>query len=520
MKLPKLLLVLSWIILVSSSASFAGSGSAKLSAGYTYLDEEGNLSVNQSTFNLYEDPTVSIEDLIYTFDNGLRLRADLTNIILNNRNLRLGFDRPGLFGVRLFHNQYRRIYDSDGGSYTRRHRSAGDLWVRPQLYLKLFCGGSYVGESGQMVSLFDVASPGRMKVDYSQKYYNGGAQFNQAGRMARVEFLASNFSNNENADRDQNRRSIFITVAGPLPTYDYISLFGGFRRFSTKYTATDFEITSNRGWGGVFMRLPENFNVKYSAVFERTGSDSDFVKTDNVSHSIYVTRTWPGLAFLTGGYQRDYNDDFDGEVRSNSFYVAGWLQPVEPLDLRAEMGTRAEEVKGGVRLVGDEDHFRHRFSVKYRIMDYGSVTLGEDSRTRKNEMLGSETEFARFTAQVDARLAEYGEFTGGYTYSQGDFENNEQMFEFADHTIYGDVTSREYYNFTGGFGFTYYQSRRDLDVVKSSLRFIGKYRFMEFYTLDVKYSVFNFDDFLYTEQFDEYYTGNIVEMKISRDISF
>jgi len=519
MKLTRLLILLSSVLLLTWSVAYSGSGSARLSAGYTYLDEEGNLSVNQTTFNLYEDPTISIEDFLYRFDNGLRLRADLTNIILNNRNLRLGLDKPGLFGVRLHHNQYRRFYDFDGGSYTRRHRSGGNLWVRPHRYLKLFGGGSYVGKSGQMVDLFDAASVNTIDVDYTQQYYNGGAQVNHEGRMFRAEFRGSDFTNNEDASRDQSRTSILLTAAGPLPKYDFVSVFGGFRKFSTEYTASDFEITSNRGWSGASVQLPENFSVKYSFVFDRTGSDSDFVKTDNVSHSVYATHTWPRIAFLTAGYQKDYNDDFEGDVQANSFYFAGWLRPIESLDFRAEVGTRAEEVKGGVRLVGGEDHFRYKFTAKHRCKDHGALTLGIDSRTRKNDMLGSESEFTRFTGQLDGQLADYAHFTGGYTYSQGDFENNEQIFEFADHTVYGDVTSRECHNLVAGFGFTYYQSKRDLDVVKSSLRFSGAYRFLEFYRLEVKYSVFNFDDFLYTDQFDEYYTGNIVEMRITRDIS-
>ncbi|MBU1318567.1 MAG: hypothetical protein KKG33_04800 [candidate division Zixibacteria bacterium] len=519
MKLTRIFVMLSGIVLLSWSAANAGSGSAKLSLGYTYLDEEGNLSVNQSTFNLYGDPTVSIEDILYRFDNGLRLRADLTNIIMNNRNLTLGFDKAGLFGVRMHHNQYRRFYSFDGSSFTRRHRSGGELWVRPHRYLKFFGGGSYVGKSGQMVDLFDAASTATIDVDYTQTYYNGGAHVNYEGRMFRAEFRGSDFTNNEDASRNQNCTSILLTAGGPLPKYDFVSVLGGFRRFATKYDSSGLELTSNRGWGGASLRLPENFSVKYSFVFDRTGSDSDLVKTDNVSHAVYATHTWPHLAYLTAGYQKDYNDDFEAQVQSNSFYFAGWLMPIKSLEFRAEVGTRAEEVTDGVRLVGDEDHFRHKFTAKYRCRDNGSLTLGVDSRTRTNDMLGSESEFTRFTGQLEARIAEYGNFTGGYVYSQGDFENKEQTFEFADHTLFGDITSRECHNAIVGFGATYYQSRRDLDVVKSSLRFSGAYRFLEFYHLEVKYSVFNFDDFLYTDQFDEYYTGNIVEMKITRDIS-
>jgi hypothetical protein len=107
------------------------SGGGDLSISYLYLDDEGNQSTYQPAFNIYEGPGISLEKFQYSLKNGLMFSADLKNIILNNRNLRMEVKKPGLFGVSLRHNQYRRVYNFDGSSYTRRHVNMGKVWIYP-----------------------------------------------------------------------------------------------------------------------------------------------------------------------------------------------------------------------------------------------------------------------------------------------------------------------------------------------------------------------------------------------------
>ncbi len=508
-------------LLLVSSVAHSSSGSGDVALSYIFLDEEGNLSVNQSTFNDYEGAALSLENLRYRFGNGFNLRADLRNLTLNNRNLRASLGKAGLFGVSLFHNKYRRLYDFEGGRFTKRHRTGGSIWAYPHRYVKLFAGGSFVDKSGSMTELFDATAPGTgLTTDYTQKHYNGGVQFNYMGRMLRAEFRASNYADDLSASRDQDRLSLMVTAAGPIPKYEEISVFGGFRRFTTEYNASGDKITSNKGWGGATVALPENFALKYALVFDRSGSESDPVKTDNVSHAFYASRVWPGLAQVTAGYIRDYNDDLDDEVQASSYYFSGWVKPISALELRGEYGARAEEVKAGKRLVGDEDRQKFKLSAKYRCFDNATFAVKLDGRIRENEQLGSKSEFIRPAVELSANLCCVGDFFGGYSYARGIYTNLDGGFEFRDHTVYGDITSREYHSFTAGFGGTYYRSKRDLDVEKSSLRFSLSYRFLENHHLEFEYNIHNFDDFVYTSQFDEYYTANIVEVRIMKELSF
>jgi hypothetical protein len=50
MKITKLLMIIA-IPLIFSIAALAGDGNGEIRVGYVYLDEEGNESINQPTFN-------------------------------------------------------------------------------------------------------------------------------------------------------------------------------------------------------------------------------------------------------------------------------------------------------------------------------------------------------------------------------------------------------------------------------------------------------------------------------------
>lgn len=512
------LLTVCAVLLAGSGEVLAGSGSGTVKAGFVYLDETGNMSVNHATFNEYEGMALSLNNFRYDFDNDLRVLLDLKRISLNNRNLTGSLSKPGLFGVEITNNQYRRFYDFNGNTFTRRAQTGVSLWVKPNRYVTVFGGGSGIGYRGETADLFDPVLPAAPhKVDYDQSGYNGGIRFNKDGRMFQARYEHANYSDNYDADRDQTRYAIKLDGYLPVPKFeDRVILSGGFRRFETEFDVDCFGIRSNTVWGAAEAILPHNFSFKYSFLFDRTSSDSDYVATDNIINAGYLTYTWPAQVGITVGYQYDINDDYLDEVKANSFYVSGWWKPRTYLEVRGEHGLRSEDVKSGARLIGDQDFGRYRFSVKYRGEDVEFAKLSYEGTRRENDQIGSDVDFNRFGLDVSAGFKGYANFAGGYSYSTGEYENSEETFEFCDHLLYGDVTAREYYNFTAGCGATYYRSKRDLDVERFMLRFSGIFDLGSGYNIEARYNVHNFDDFLVR---DRYYTANEVEINISKDIS-
>lgn len=493
-------------------------GSGDITLDYTYLDEEGNQAVNQGTFNRYEGIGLSLENFRYGFASGVNVSADLKRITLNNRHLNFGVRKPGLFDIRLFNNQYRRAYDFGGSSVTRRYRTGASMSVYPHRYIKLYGGGEYTGKSGKMVDLFDPAGGYRSyDIDYGRLYYKAGMVFNYEGRMFQAEYSGDDYEDKEHLDRDQTRYRIRLNAATPVPRYEWIVLSGGFLHFDTRYDTNDFAYSANRVWSGIRIEPRGRFALNYNFVFDRASSDSDLVATDNIAHAVYVQYMRAGFLNLTVGYQNDINDDIDDEVNSDTYYLSGWYKPSARLEFRGEYGNRAEKVVEGYRLTGNEDRQRFKFSGKYRSTEYGDVKITYENKSRKNESLSSEVCFDRISLDGNLIVSSLGNLNCGYSYSIGEYENGDGTFEYNSHVIYGDIFLNEYRRFKPGFGFVYYRSKRDLDTESFNLNFKAVYRFMKDYRLHVEYNVHNFDDFLVDNQ---YYTANIVEISLTKNMTF
>ena len=512
------------ILLVISVPAFAGEAKGVFKMGYTFEDEEGSQAVERSSYNVYEGFGLSLEDVIWTFGDGFRLNADLKNITLNNRNLMLGLQKDNLYRFDLYNHQYRRVYDFDGSKFTRRHNSGGSFWHSAHKYLRLYGGMNYFGRSGNQLNVFDTfddnATAIPEEVDYNQTNYHFGMTFRQKGRMLQGEFRGSSFSDNEDSSRDQKRQAVKLWGFVPVPSYEWIRLHGGFRHFETKYQETEFKISANTVWGGAQVYLPFNLSLSYYGMLDRAQSDSDLVATDNMSHAVYGTYTFPRKAGLTAGYQFDTVDDFEDEVEANSIYLYGWFKPMPKLDIRAEFGSRAEEMFAGSRVLGDVDQTKHRVTVKYKFSDYNYIRGKMMLRSRESDYLGTEVDFWRGALDGYYKLTTYADLSIGYNYTEGEYTNMTAMFEFSDHLIYGDLILNEPLSLKGtvlSFGGMYYKSKRDLDIEKITLRFGAEYNLFRDYYLEADYDVHNFDDLTVL---DRYYTANIVTISLNKRFNY
>ena len=502
-----------------SIAAMAGNGTGDVKLGYCFIDQAGNQSVDYKMFNAYEGMGLSLEKFRYYLQNGLRLNANLRNVTLNNRNMTLGFGKPGLFGVEAFNNQFRRIYDFEGGSFTRRNRTEGSLWFYPQRYVQVFGGGSLVNLSGKLADLYNRNLFGsQTEMDYRQETFNVGIRGNYQGRMLRAEYKALNYKDHKSSDRDQKRSLVRLDGMARVPRFDRVMLTGGFRHFETKYTVNDSKISANTVWGGARAMIVPVVFAGYNFVFDRAGAKTDPVATDNFAQAVFATYENPRKGGVTAEYQFDVRDDFENILKANSFYFTGWCRAVKGFEFRASYGTRAEDVDEGARLLGNEDRNRFQATARYTKENLGSLTLKYEGKQRKNDQIESKADYNQFGVDMSLlHCQKYFVLTVGYSFSDGKYENPEKGFHFKDNIVYGNIETREYYNLTAGFGGQYYRSKRDANVESFSLDFSGGYRILKTYRLEAAYNVYNFDDFLVS---DQYSTTNIVEVNLIKELSF
>jgi len=489
----------------------------ELKLGYIFSDEEGNCGVYRPTYNVYEGAALSLRDFHHQFAGGIRVRADLENLTLKNRRVHAGISRSGLFGLELTGSQYRRRYDFAGKASTRRDQLGGQLWVQPVQEIRLFGGYSFAKKEGESVEWFD---PGYLTsvraTDYDQHAYHAGIQLNHRGSMVRTEYRRSDFTDQLSRADDRQTTRFKVVAMTPLPHFRQILLSGGYQHFRHAIDTMAARTSANTVWGGGTWSLPRGYSLKYTFIFDRALDTGQPAATDNITQAAYAGKVWPGTGGATFGYQHAINDDYYDETQTDGFSAGGWVKPRKEMTFKGQFGIQREDVKDGTTLTGDEDLTRYSVSATYQPEPLTLRVKYEDKK-RDNADIGSSVDFRRLSADMTLLRKPLGELTGSYALLAGEYQNNDSSFEFTDHVLGGSWLSPVFHRLQAGVDGTYYRSKRDLDVESFSLRLAGHYEFVDGYRFNVSYAAHNFDDLLV---YNTYYTANIVEISVSKNLSF
>lgn len=517
MKMSKLTLLIAGLLVYAPIRTVTAGGGGDLKIGYVYIDEEGDESVSFPSFNLYDGPGVSLERFGYRFGNGLKLSMDLRNVNLDNRNVKVGVDKTGFYGIDFSTNRYRRVYNSDGRANTRRDRTMVGVWLSPGRYARVFAKGSFNSLSGSREILpGQVMEPIAEDIDYRSSKFTFGGDIKDEGRLLHAEYGLWDYTDQKDEGNDQSRRMGRINALLPLPGYERIILSGMFTSFKTEYDKGGRSIESWTVMGGGIYKFMKNARLDYVARLNRAGSSDDLVETDNLAHMVYLSYNLPPSFGATAGYQYHVNDDFEDVVVSNSFYFGGWLAPTDKVKFKFEQGFRADDVDEGSRLVGDEERSKTKAYGTYRPSDQFALKAGFELKSRENKDLGTSADYDRIYIEPRLAFEDLLTLSGGYSVSSGEYKNLVSRFEFRSHQVYGNIDISLLEKLTGGFGITYFRDKKDLDTEATNLLFRAMYSFTGTAKAELIYRVYNFDNFLFT---DKYYTGNIVEFNLIKSFS-
>ncbi len=506
-----------FLVLVGATFASERAAQGEVSLGYVYLDEEGNLSVNRGTRNLYEGMALSLEDFRYYLGHDLRLFADLRNVTLDNRNLIAGISRPGEGALTVRHQQYRRIYDFDGDLTTDRRNTSGNLWLRPVKQVRLFGGYGVTDRSGDMVSLLDtLAVDPTHPIDYRHTFTHAGVTLHHERRSLTAQVRVSSLEDDTPADRDRNSRRWQLTAGTPLPRWDFVILNGGFERYTAIQENRDDSLLANTVWGGVRAYPGQGYNIRYSFVFDRSRRTGDLSATDNIINAITGGRTWRNRVGFEAGYHYEFTDDVLDERTGEGVTLTAWYRPVDRLMVRVGYGTDHDDFKSDHNLTGRRTRDRHHASARYRI-PAGSVRLAYRSMLTEYKDLGSESDYNRYSADVYLESHRCGRIQADLSYADGDYVNTDGDFAFREYLVSGELESPPYRGARIGFGGTYMRVKRDLDLESFVVRFFCSYQLMPQYSLTAEYSAHNFDDLSATAGlYTDYYTANVVQVRLSR----
>jgi hypothetical protein len=502
----------------AGSASAGGQGQASI--GYVILDEAGNLGVNQETYNLYEGPSLSLEDFQYISAKGLGVFADLRNVTLDNRNLHASVSKLGRVTLSVMDNQYRRTYDFEGSRSTRRRTTGMLLECSPIRQFSWFAGFSRTHKQGDNFAIYSPVDDTVIEAtDYSHSTYNVGGRVLTSQGSLRAEYRRFTFSDNVRAGADRQANDVDIVAFVRMPRYDRVTLSGGYRHRQDRRDSPGVKLTTKQGWGAARVYLPYRITAEYRFLAARTEHTGGDPATDHFVNTASVSRDWKMRGGVRVGYENRVGDDLIDRSVSHSVLFAGWVKPSHHWTARARFASRMKEITTGTTLVGDEDMTRHQVSVAYLSDRWGDVSVTYQGRIRTNDDIDTRVDYNSISASADLRWSGYGKLTATYAYNVGQFENRGgavHEFEFADHVVTGSVRPVEYRKTQVAFGGTYYRSQRDRDTEKFSLHVSAEYLLPHQYRIGARYEAANYDNFLVTNQ---YYTGNIVNVYLIKSFT-
>lgn len=503
---------LSLLLLDISAAGGAGGGQARI--GYSIVDEEGNLGVNQESFNLYEGLTFSVDGFHYRTETGVDLLADFRNITLDNRDLRASILKPGVFRVSLKNQQYRRINSFDGNRFTRRGIVGGEAHLFVTRHVKLFGGFSSTDKRGDDLRLMSADGDSAFSpTDYTRTRFSVGSQVFYPHGSLTVQGGVTDFTDDGHADGSRQGKDVDITAFIPVPKYHRVVVSGGYHYREDRHDASSVELTVNQGWAAARAQLPYSMTAECRFTAARSDHSQRAAAVDNYISTASVGRQWVKYGGVRVGYENHVQDDVLNRTMAHAVLFSGWFRYDEDLLIRGGVTIRDKNVKEGITLVGEEQLTRYQLSVRYHVAEWGDVSGSYRGRTKSRDDIGTNAEYNSFSTEIALSREAYGKLTLSYAYNTGTYENrssgNADDFSFDNHVVTGLVTPREYHKVQVSFGGTYYRSRHDLDTEKFGTQIQARYAFPDDIKVEVRYRALNFDDFLVT---DRYYTGNIVDL--------
>jgi hypothetical protein len=519
--MKRLYCLLAILTLVPFSPAWPKNYSGQVSVGYVFMDEEGDLSLNQPTFNQYEGVALSLRQFRFSLKDGSYVFGDLKNMTLNNRNLRAGITKPGLYYLSLDSKQYRRTYSADGSSATQRAVSGGQAWVQPHKNVRLFGGYSQTHRRGSFVELFELGGPPPTRlVDFKNTWYNAGVVVSERMRSLELEYKGQSYTDQRGVADDYKTTRYRVSGRSALPRYENLWVNAGYELYQRHRQTLGDSMETNLGWGGLRLNLEGGWTARYSFLWDRTRATSEPVATDNIVNSFAAEKTFAQKGGLGAGYRYLLKDDVFNEITGSSIFASGWYRPTPKLDLRADIGTSTLDEKQNTTPAGDEDFTKYRLAATFHDKP-GRLRIKYESREQKRDDIGSTIDYDRFGADLLLKRDQYGSLNVSYNNIQGEWGDAVSTFEVDDHLLDGQVETAKWHNAQALFGGTYLRSKKDLDTERFSVRAGGRYIFARRYTLEAIYTAHNFDDFIDANNpglYTKYYTANIVEVNLISEL--
>jgi hypothetical protein len=280
------------------------------------------------------------------------------------------------------------------------------------------------------------------------------------------------------------------------------------RESGLKWKLASFEYT---GMARPWQRIGLKYNFYGARVEDQSRNDN---ATDNLRHDFDVIY-YSQYGRVYGGYGYIINDD-DRSITDYEVWRLGLNGGYKKyITVRFDWQNRTKTDMEKRTLLKDIEDSRVRLNLR---SVYRFLTVGVGYLDRKREFTDIQTsaEGERISGFVELRDARWGAITADYARSEDEYVNLWAPFETKSDVVTGRIDFEYVTDLRLSAGTSYLKIAGDLDIEKSIIFFEGEYFFLEDWSVDLKYNVYNYDDFILM---DRYYTANVVWFNVGYKFS-
>jgi hypothetical protein len=140
---------------------------------------------------------------------------------------------------------------------------------------------------------------------------------------------------------------------------------------------------------------------------------------------------------------------------------------------------------------------------------------GYSKRERELPDIGVEVDGEVASAFGRYEYKGWGSLSADYSYTTDAYKDLAGGFDASSHIVTGRAEFARIRNLRLAGGGTYLDIGKDLDIEKSMFFVEGAYRVLRDYRLEVRYNMFNYDDYILLNR---YYTANVVRINLAYDL--
>jgi hypothetical protein len=515
---PIWIVVTALIVMVGASSPLAGTLDGTVKVGGVILDEEGDRSAVQETYNVYDGFALSQVRLNGRFDAGNSFLLDVRDLNLDSRQGDFVYRIPQTFKLTAGYDQNRQVFDAARAVNSERK----DLKLGAE-----YTAGRWFGISGSFGYLtrtgdrlgFPAGTQSVLGTRYDNALTVGqiGVHGQKGRRGGAVSYQVSDYTDDLNAESGRSGRVFSARLYTPSPFYDkWTHMLRG--AYGVRDSDNDVDYTlANFQYTGIVQPLPA-WQLRYNFEANRIDHETTRLKTDRFQNNVDVTY-FHARGRITGGYGYEMNDDDRTLTTYRTWHAAATYRPGKWASAKFDYSGRIKNDQEDLTLLKDVEASRIRGSLQLMPADRLVLGGGFTSRERELPDIGVKINgdvvngFGRY--EVRAKGSTWGTVAADYSYSNDEYDDLAGRFDTKSHIVTGraELTRLKKLRLAGGV--TYLDIRKDLDIEKSSLFVEGAYKVLHDYAVEVQYHVYNYDDYILL---DRYYTANVVRINLVYDV--